>query len=171
NVAPGTPSRPVSAPTSSRGLPTPEALARITLSERSKPTHMALTIGLPVKEGSKPISPPTVGTPRQLPYPPMPTTTPPNKYLLRGSDSGPKRRELSSATGRAPIVKISRTMPPTPVAAPSTGSTAEGWLCDSILSAAAHPSPRSTTPAFSPGPCSTRGPLVGNLLRRGLECL
>ena len=31
---------------------------------------------------------------------------------------GPKRSELSENSGRAPIVKISRMIPPTPVAAP-----------------------------------------------------
>src|SRR5512133_1469863 len=41
----------------------------------------------------------------------------------------------------------------------------DGWLWLSILNAAASPSPRSTTPAFSPGPCSTRGPVVGKVLR------
>ena len=35
-----------------------------------------------------------------------------------GPSSGPKRSEFSSAIGRAPIVKMSRMMPPTPVAAP-----------------------------------------------------
>ena len=49
-------------------------------------------------------------------------------------------------------------MPPTPVAAPSNGSTADGWLWLSIFSATASPSPTSTTPAFSPGPWSTRSP-------------
>ena len=63
--------------------------------------------------------------------------------------------------GRAPIVKMSRRMPPTPVAAPWYGSIALGWLCDSILNTHASPSPMSTAPAFSPGPCSTRVPLVG----------
>ena len=33
-----------------------------------------------------------------------------------------------SAIGRAPIEKMSRMMPPTPVAAPWYGSTADGWL-------------------------------------------
>src|SRR5215467_6665049 len=37
----------------------------------------------------------------------------------------------------------------------------DGWLWDSILKTAAKPSPMSTTPAFSPGPWMTRGPLVG----------
>ena len=36
---------------------------------------------------------------------------------------------------------MSRRMPPTPVAAPSKGSTALGWLCDSTLNAHASPSP------------------------------
>ena len=67
----------------------------------------------------------------------------------RGS---PKRSESSDAIGRAPIVKMSRRMPPTPVAAPWYGSMKHGWLCDSILNAATQPSPMSTTPAFSPGP-------------------
>ncbi len=77
----------------------------------------------------------------------------------------PKRSEFSDAIGRAPIVKMSRRIPPTPVAAPWYGSMKEGWLCDSILKTTASPSPMSTTPAFSPGPCSTRGPVVGNFLR------
>ncbi len=37
-----------------------------------------------------------------------------------------------------------------------------GWLCDSILKIAASPSPMSTTPAFSPGPCTTQGAFVGS---------
>src|SRR5690242_14487190 len=41
----------------------------------------------------------------------------------------------------------------------------EGWLCDSILKAAHSPSPRSTTPAFSPGPWTTSGPVVGKVFR------
>src|SRR6185295_3057820 len=41
----------------------------------------------------------------------------------------------------------------------------EGWLCDSILNAAHQPSPRSTTPAFSPGGTMTRSPVVGSRFR------
>src|SRR4051794_1687897 len=74
---------------------------------------------------------------------------------------GPNLRLFIAATGRAPIVKTSRRMPPTPVAAPWYGSMKLGWLCDSILKTAAKPSPMSTTPAFSPGPWMTRGPFVG----------
>ena len=57
-----------------------------------------------------------------------------------------------TAIGRAPIAMMSRTMPPTPVAAPWYGSTYEGWLWLSILNVTAHPWPMSTTPAFSPMP-------------------
>ena len=67
--------------------------------------------------------------------------------------------------GRAPIVKMSRRMPPTPVAAPWNGSMNDGWLWLSILKASASPSPMSTMPAFSPGPWSTRGPFVGRRRR------
>ena len=72
-----------------------------------------------------------------------------------GSSSGPKRSESSDAIGRAPIVKMSRRMPPTPVAAPCRGSMNEGWLWLSILKTTARPSPIETQPAFSPGPWST----------------
>ena len=62
-------------------------------------------------------------------------------------------------------------IPPTPVAAPWNGSTNDGWLCDSILNTAATPPPRSTTPAFSPGPCSTRSPWLGSRRRCTLDDL
>src|SRR6202043_2803264 len=73
--------------------------------------------------------------------------------------------------GRAPIAKMSRRIPPTPVAAPWNGSTALGWLWDSTLNAHARPSPTSTAPAFSPGPITTCGPSVGSVRRSFLECL
>src|SRR5258708_25695994 len=41
----------------------------------------------------------------------------------------------------------------------------EGWLCDSILKAQAHPSPMSIMPAFSPGPCTPSLVRVGSRLR------
>jgi hypothetical protein len=69
---------------------------------------------------------------------------------------------------------MSRTMPPTPVAAPWCGSTYDGWLCDSILKVAAQPSPMSTTPAFSPMPTSSAsdlGALAANWRRWTLEDL
>ena len=39
---------------------------------------------------------------------------------------GPNLNEFNKATGLAPIAKMSLTIPPTPVAAPSYGSIAEG---------------------------------------------
>src|SRR5438876_1855768 len=47
----------------------------------------------------------------------------------------------------------------------------EGWLWLSILNTTASPSPISTTPAFSPGPQITRGPVVGNLLSQVFDDL
>src|SRR5207247_2215277 len=81
----------------------------------------------------------------------------------------PKRSESRFAIGRAPMVNTSRRMPPTPVAAPWKGSTNEGWLWLSILNTAASPPPMSTAPAFSPGPCSTRAPLVRTCRRKALD--
>ena len=75
------------------------------------------------------------------------------------------------AIGRAPSAKMSRMIPPTPVAAPWNGSTALGWLCDSTLKATDQPPPTSTAPAFSPGPMTTRGPSVGSRRSSFLECL
>jgi hypothetical protein len=83
----------------------------------------------------------------------------------------PKRSESSTATGRAPIANTSRSIPPTPVAAPWKGSTAEGWLWLSTLKTTASPSPASIAPAFSPGPISTRSPPVGSLRSSFFECL
>jgi len=66
------------------------------------------------------------------------------------------------------MVKMSRMMPPTPVAAPWYGSMNDGWLCDSILNAIASPSPMSMMPAFSsPAPTRMRLDLVGNVFSRG----
>ena len=101
----------------------------------------------------------------------MPATTPSKIRRASGVSSEPNRSAFSSAIGRAPIVKMSRMMPPTPVAAPWYGSMNEGWLCDSILKTAHRPSPMSTAPAFSPGPCTTRAPVVGSVFRCTRELL
>jgi hypothetical protein len=95
----------------------------------------------------------------------MPATTPEMRRRFFASSGEPKRSEFRIAMGRAPMVKMSRRMPPTPVAAPWYGSMKEGWLCDSILKTHTRPSPMSTAPAFSPGPCTTRGPVVGRVFR------
>src|SRR5437870_4118383 len=116
----------------------------------------------------------------------MPETTPENRRRLGGTldaggsildaefwmlDSavmGPKRRELRAQMGRAPMVKMSRMMPPTPVAAPWKGSTALGWLWDSILKAMARPSPISMMPAFSsPAPTRILDDWVGKVFSSG----
>ncbi len=47
----------------------------------------------------------------------------------------------------------------------------EGWLWLSILNTAASPSPMSITPAFSPGPWITWGPVVGSFFSQTLEDL
>ena len=73
---------------------------------------------------------------------------------MSGASAGPKRSWSITAIGRAPMAMMSRTMPPTPVAAPWYGSTYDGWLWDSTLKVTAQPSPMSTTPAFSPMPAS-----------------
>src|SRR5215207_3947341 len=91
----------------------------------------------------------------------IPDTTPSNRYRVRASSRGPKRSGSINAIGRAPIEKMSRMMPPTPVAAPWYGSTADGWLWLSMRTATAMPSPTSMTPAPSPGPTSTHGASVG----------
>src|SRR6266536_1726852 len=104
----------------------------------------------------------------------MPATTPGSRRAVSGASGGPNRSESMTATGRAPIVRMSRTMPPTPVAAPWYGSTNDGWLCDSILNVTAQPSPASTTPAFSPMPTSSAsvfGALSANCFRWILDDL
>jgi hypothetical protein len=95
-------------------------------SARTSPTHITFTSGLPAYSGANAISPPTVGQPKQLPYHEMPETTPSIRRRVRGSAGSPKRSESSSAIGRAPIVKMSRRIPPTPVAAPWNGSMKDG---------------------------------------------
>ena len=66
---------------------------------------------------------------------------------------------------------MSRRMPPTPVAAPWYGSTADGWLWLSILNATARPSPIAITPACSPMPATTSSPFVGSVLSSGPAAL
>ena len=53
----------------------------------------------------------------------MPATTPGSTRCVSGAAAGPNRSESISATGRAPMARMSRTIPPTPVAAPWNGST------------------------------------------------
>src|SRR5262249_46276113 len=75
-----------------------------------------------------------------------------------GRAGGAEPERVITATGRAPMARMSRTIPPTPVAAPWNGSTYDGWLCDSILKVTAYPWPMSTTPALCPMPASRAPP-------------
>src|SRR5688500_2725240 len=115
--------------------------------------------------------PPGCGMPTQFPYEPTPPTMPRTYPRVRAVAGSPKKSASSTATGRAPIAKTSRRMPPTPVAAPWNGSTADGWLRLSTLKTHRRPPPRSTAPAFSPGPTATRGRVVGSVRRSFFECL
>jgi len=66
-VAPWIPSRPVLAPMYITGFPTPAAVPRKILSAGRMPRVKALTRQFPLYEGWNVTSPPTVGTPMQLP--------------------------------------------------------------------------------------------------------
>ena len=65
--APPMPSRPVVAPKRTSRLPSPVAFALISRSTGRRPTHIALTRQFSLYASSKVVSPPTVGTPTQLP--------------------------------------------------------------------------------------------------------
>ena len=82
------------------------------------PTQRALTSGFPIYVSSKTTSPPIFGKPKQFPYPPTPAMIPGSTRRVSGASAGPKRSGSMMAIGRAPIVRMSRTIPPTPVAAP-----------------------------------------------------
>ena len=113
------PSRPVSAPTSSSGLPGPRAAAESRCSMRPTPTHMAFTSGLPLYAGSNCTSAAHRGHADAVAVAADAGHHPGGRGGgLRGSVSGPKRSESSSATGRMPIAKMSRRMPPAPVGRP-----------------------------------------------------
>src|SRR4028119_51213 len=56
----------------------------------------------------------------------MPPTAWSSRYCVRAEDGSPKRSESSTAIGRAPIAKMSRRMPPPPVAGPGNGPPPAG---------------------------------------------
>src|SRR2546423_3551138 len=101
----------------------------------------------------------------------MPPVTAAIVRRTAGSVGGPKKSAFRTAVGRAPIARTSRRIPPTPVAAPWKGSIADGWLWLSTLNTQRSPPPRSTAPAFSPGPTATDAPREGSVRRSLLECL
>ena len=100
---------------------------------------MAFTSGIArVLGGERHLAADGSGTPKQLPYQLMPRHhATRSSRRVRGSSGSPKRSESRMAIGRAPMVKMSRRMPPTPVAAPWNGSMKDGWLWLSILKARA----------------------------------
>ena len=65
--APPMPSRPVADPYRITRFPGPGAAARTIASSRTSPIAITLTSGFPWYDGSNTSSPPTVGTPTQLP--------------------------------------------------------------------------------------------------------
>src|SRR3989475_6218166 len=140
-------------------------------SARTRPTHITFTRGLPPYSGAKAISPPTVGQPKQFPYQEIPETTPSINRRVRGSSGSPKRNESRMAIGRAPIVKMSRRMPPTPVAAPWYGSMKDGWLWLSILKTAARPSPDVHDAGVLAGPLDNVRRIHWELLEKGPRAL
>ena len=64
---PPMPSPPVCAPYRITTLPSPVAFARWICSWRITPMQSALTSGFPAYDASKTVSPPMLGSPRQLP--------------------------------------------------------------------------------------------------------
>ena len=54
--------------------------------------------------------------------------TPWTSDLVFGCFGSPKDSEFIAAIGRAPMVNISRKIPPMPVAAPWNGSMKDGWV-------------------------------------------
>src|SRR3982075_1623486 len=101
----------------------------------------------------------------------MPPVTPEMVRRTAGSVGSPKKSAFRTAVGRAPMAKTARGPPPTPVAAPWNGSIADGWLWLSTLNTQRSPPPRSTAPAFSPGPTATDAPRDGRVRSSFFECL
>ncbi len=83
----------------------------------------------------------------------------------------PNLKLSSRATGLTPILRTSLTIPPTPVAAPFLGSTAEGWLWLSILKATTLFPSSLKTPAPPPGPTTVLSDDEGKSFRNFLEDL
>ena len=115
---PPIPSPPVFAPYRTTRFPAPAAFANLMSLCFITPTQRAFTSGLPKYVSSKTTSPPILARPRQFPYPPTPAITPGKTRRVSAASAGPNRSGSITAMGRAPIVKISRTIPPIPVAAP-----------------------------------------------------
>ena len=161
-----------SSPAAPPGCPTPSARPSTRRSVGISPRHSTFTNGLSAKHSSNTVSPPTVGHADRVAV----AGDARHDALGDPARAGVVERARaaagpSTAIGRAPMEKMSRRMPPTPVAAPWYGSIADGWLWLSMRIAAAMPSPTSITPAPSPGPTSTQGASVGKRRRWMRELL
>jgi hypothetical protein len=83
-----------------------------------------------------------------------------------GRSAGPKQSTSVTAMGRWAMPNTSRMTPPTPVLAPPNGSTADGWLWVSALTASVVPAVNSTTPALPTNADLTNGAASASVLVR-----
>ena len=116
--APPMPSPPVLAPNRMTRLPAPDALASLMSSCRITPTHSALTSGLPEVRRVEDELAADVGQAQAVAVAADAGHHPGRTRRVSAASAGPKRSGSITAIGRAPIEMMSRTMPPTPVAAP-----------------------------------------------------
>ena len=79
---------------------------------------------------------------------------------------GPKHNTSVIAIGRWAAPSTSRITPPTPVLAPPNGSTADGWLWVSALSAIVVPGRYETMPALPTNADRTNGAAMASVHRR-----
>ena len=93
----------------------------------------------------------------------MPATTPETRWRVLRMVRLAEAQRVQAAIGRAPMVKTSRRMPPTPGRRALIGLDEGGMVVALHLEDEARPSPMSITPAFSPGPWMTHGALVGSV--------
>ena len=75
----------------------PRAFARVTRALGRIPTHIALTRQLSAYASSNTASPPTVGTPTELPYAPMPATARSNAMIRRAEAQPVEQRDRPRA--------------------------------------------------------------------------
>src|SRR5271165_183596 len=174
NAAPPKPEASVALPTRTRSYPAPSDCTRLWMmrSAGTIPSDTTLTRQFSLNESSKYTSPARFGTPTALPYAPMPSTAAAATYAACDPGTGvPKRNGSALATTSAPMHKTSRKIPPTPVAAPSNGTTCDGWLWLSCATTTPYSTPSTVparkTPASSPTPTSTSALTVGSLRSSG----
>ena len=170
--APPIPSRPVEAPNRISALPTPAAALRTSCSRGARPSAIALTRQL-LLVGALEVD---LAADRRHADRVAVVADAGDGALEQvaaalGVAASPKRSESSTAIGRAPIAKMSRRIPPTPVAAPWKGSTALGWLCDSTLKAHTQAAADVDRAGVLAGPHQHCGPSVGSARSSSLECL